>query len=149
MSPRILRYFLNLWPPYLGAGVRVRLLAADFREALVEIRLGWTNRNYFGDHFGGSLYSMTDPFFTLMLIHILGPAYKVTHAAGSIRYLAPARGTVQARFRLTEAQIAAIRAATDGGEKHLPELSADLVDEAGRIVARVTHTLYVRKKPPQ
>src|SRR3990172_839814 len=112
MSPRFLRLFLNLWPPYLGAGVRVRLLAEDCREALVEIRLGWTNRNTFGDHFGGSLYSMTDPFFKLMLIHILGPAYKVPHAAGGIRYLAPARGTVQARFRLTEAQIAAIRAAT-------------------------------------
>ena len=148
MSPRVLRFFLNLWPPYLGAGVRVRLLAGDYREALVEMRLGWTNRNYYGDHFGGSLYSMTDPFFTLMLIHILGPAYKVTHAAGSIRYLAPARGKVRARFRITEEQISAIRAATDGGEKHLPQLSADISDEAGRTVARVTHTLYVRKKRP-
>ena len=149
MNARTLRVFLNLWPPYLGAGVRVRRLADDFREALVELRLHWFNRNYYGDHFGGNLYSMTDPFFTLMLIQVLGPAYRVTHAAGSISYLAPARGTVSARFLLTGEQIAAIKSATESGEKHLPQLGVDIVDSNGKVVARALHTLYVRKKPPR
>lgn len=146
MRARTLRFFMNLWPPFLGAGVHVKELAEDYRDAIVELRLHWYNRNFFGDHFGGSLYSMTDPFYTLMLIHILGPEYRVTHAAGSISYLAPARGTVQARFRITDEQIAAIKAATEGGEKHLPRLLVDIVDRTGNAVARVTHTPYVRRK---
>jgi acyl-coenzyme A thioesterase PaaI-like protein len=140
---------MNLWPPFLGAGVHVKELADDYRDAIVELRLHWYNRNFFGDHFGGGLYSMTDPFYALMLIHILGREYRVTHAAGSISYLTPARGTVQAHFHITDEQIAAIKAATEGGEKHLPKLPADIVDAGGRVVARATHTIYVRKKAPR
>jgi len=143
---RTLRLGLNLWPPFVGAGVHVTSLAEDYREATVELRPHWYNRNFFGDHFGGSLYAMTDPFYTLMLIHILGPEYRVTHAGGSISYLAPARGTVRARFQITDDQIAAIKAAAEGGEKHLPDMSTDIVDRTGSTVARVTHTAYVRRK---
>jgi acyl-coenzyme A thioesterase PaaI-like protein len=143
---RTLRFGLNLWPPYVGAGIHVTTLTEDYREAVVELRPHWYNRNIFGDHFGGSLYAMTDPFFALMLIHILGPDYRVTHAAGSIRYVAPARGVVRAQFRITDDQIAAIKAAAEGGEKHLPEMSTDIVDRTGTAVARVTHTAYVRRR---
>ena len=146
MRARTLRFLLNLWPPFLGAGVHVTALAEDYRDAIIELRPHWYNRNYFGDHFGGSLYAMTYPFFALMLIHILGAEYRVTHAAGSISFLAPARGTVHAHFSITDEQILAIRAATESGEKHLPQLSTDIVDPAGKAVARVTHTAYVRRK---
>jgi hypothetical protein len=146
MRARTLRFFLNLWPPFVGAGIHVTALAEDYRDAIVELRPHWYNRNFFGDHFGGSLYSMTDPFYALMLIHILGREYRVTHAAGSISYLAPARGVVRAQFRITDEQVAAIRAAAEGGEKHLPQFTTDIVDRTGSNVARVTHTAYVRRK---
>jgi hypothetical protein len=70
---------MNLWPPFRGAGVRVRHIAPDWREAHVELKFGLLNRNYVGTHFGGSLYAMTDPFYMLMLIHLLGPDYVVNH----------------------------------------------------------------------
>jgi acyl-coenzyme A thioesterase PaaI-like protein len=149
MRARTLRFFLNLWPPFVGAGIHVTTLAEDYREAIVELRPHWYNRNLFGDHFGGSLYAMTDAFFALMLIHILGPEYRVTHAAGSISYLDPARGVVSARFHITDEQIAAIKAATESGEKHLPQLTVDIVADDGDVVARATHTAYVRKKAPR
>ncbi len=84
-----------------------------------------------------------------MLIHILGSDYRVTHAAGNIRYLAPARGTVRARFRITDGHVAAIKVAAQCGEKHLPQFSVDIVDSDGEVVARATHTAYVRKKAPR
>jgi hypothetical protein len=146
VKARTLRTLLNIWPPFLGAGVHVRALSEDFRDATVELRPHWYNRNYFGDHFGGSLYAMTDPFYALMLIHILGKGYRVTHAAGSISYLAPARGVVSAHFRITDEEVAAIRAAAEGGEKHLPQYTTDILDRHGNTVARVTHTAYVRRK---
>jgi uncharacterized protein DUF4442 len=69
---RKLRRGINFYPPYLGAGVRVACIADDFRHIEVEMPLRFYNRNYFGTHFGGSLYSMCDPFYVLMLANILG-----------------------------------------------------------------------------
>ena len=49
-TPRGIRWFLNLYGPYLGAGVRVDYLAEDFRELKVSMGLRWYNRNYVGTH---------------------------------------------------------------------------------------------------
>ena len=104
------------WPPFLGAGIRVRSLSDDFRDAVVELRLGRLNRNYVGTHFGGSLYAMTDPFFMITLLHNLGSDYLVWDKSGSIEYVAPGRGVVLAHFALTEARIAEVRAQAAGGD---------------------------------
>ena len=77
MKPRHLRWGMNLWPPFLGAGIRVRHIAPDWSEVRVELRQGLLNRNYVGTHYGGSLFSMTDPFYALMLMHLLGSRYLV------------------------------------------------------------------------
>ena len=57
----------------LSKGQRVSL-AKSGGGALTRVRmgLGWYNRNYVGTQFGGSLYSMTDPFFMLMIMENLG-----------------------------------------------------------------------------
>ena len=125
-SAKQLRKGMKWWPPFLGAGIRVERFADDFREAVVELKLGRLNRNAVGTHFGGSLYAMTDPFFAIMLMHILGDRYLVWDKAGSIEYVAPGRGTVQARFVLTEGRIAEIRAQAEGGEKVLPEFQVEI-----------------------
>jgi hypothetical protein len=72
MNARLLRRGMKFWPPFLGAGISVKSLSDDFRDAVVELKLGRLNRNYVGTHFGGSLYAMTDPFFMIMLLHNLG-----------------------------------------------------------------------------
>jgi hypothetical protein len=139
---------MNLWPPFRGAGVRVRHIATDWHETHLELNLGLFNRNYIGTHFGGSLYAMTDPFHMLMLIHLLGPEYAVNHRGGRIEYLAPARGRVTATLRVESAEVEGIRARVASAGKDAPEFSADIVDAAGAVVARAIHTLHVRRKGP-
>jgi acyl-coenzyme A thioesterase PaaI-like protein len=147
MSPRLLRFGLNLWPPFRGAGIRVRRIAPDWSEALVELRQGLLNRNLVGTHYGGSLFSMTDPFYALMLIHLLGERYLVWDQAASIEFVAPGRGTVRARFALDEDKLSEIKALAAGGDKVLPTFDAEIRDDAGALVARVHKTVYVRLKP--
>ena len=147
MNARLLRRGMKFWPPFLGAGIRVQSLSEDFRDAVVELRLGRFNRNYVGTHFGGSLYAMTDPFFMIMLLHNLGGDYLVWDKSGSIEYEAPGRGTVTAHFHLSEKRIAEIRAEAAGGGKIFPEFEVNVKDAAGEIVARVRKILYVRLKP--
>ena len=68
-TPKRLKRMLNLYPPYLGAGVRITYLSEDWQELHVSMSLHWYNRNAVGTHFGGSLYSMVDPNLMLMLMH--------------------------------------------------------------------------------
>lgn len=142
-----LRRGMAWWPPFLGAGIKVKSFADDFRDAVVEMKLGRLNRNAVGTHFGGSLYAMTDPFYAIMLIHNLGREYLVWDKAGSIEYVAPGRGTVSAHFTLTEARLQEIRSQAAKGEKVLPEFSVEIRDKSGTLVALVRKTLYVRLKP--
>lgn len=146
-SSRKLRRFIRLYPPYLGAGVRVTHIAADFRRIDVEMPLRFYNRNYVGTHFGGSLYSMVDPFYMLMLINILGPGYIVWDKAANIRFKKPGRGVMKATFELTEEKIAEIRAAAETQPKVEPQFQVLIKDEEGNVVAEVDKLLYVKKKP--
>ncbi len=140
-----LRLGINLWPPFIGAGIHVLYIAEDYREVRVRMALRWYNRNYVGTHFGGSLYAMTDPFFMLMLMHNLGKGYVVWDKSSRIHYRAPGKGTVYADFRLSEEQIAAVKAETADGEKHEPTFSVNVTDASGKVIATVEKTLYVRR----
>ncbi len=71
MNTRIFR-LLRFWPPYLGAGVRVVEFDPGLTHMKIAMKLRFWNRNYVGTHLGGSLYSMVDPFYMLMLMHNLG-----------------------------------------------------------------------------
>lgn len=144
---RLLRWGLNLYPPYLGAGVRVLHIAGDFREVRVKMGLGWYNRNYVGTQFGGSLYSMTDPFFMLMVMENLGRDYIVWDKAASIDFISPGKGPVHAEFRVDDELLAQIRQHTADGDKYLPELRVEVRDDEGTLVAIVHKTLYIRLKP--
>jgi acyl-coenzyme A thioesterase PaaI-like protein len=147
VKPGLLRFLVNLYPPYIGAGVRIASIEPDWSEMVVELKLRFYNRNYVGTHYGGNLFTMTDPFHMLMLIHRLGPEYKVWDQRAEITYLKPGRGRVRATMGVTEAQLQQIREATDNGAKHLPRFLVEIIDEQGDVVATVDKTLYVRRKP--
>lgn len=146
VSARKLRFAMNIWPPFVGAGIGVRHIAPDFRSATVEMPLRWTNRNYVGTHFGGSLYAMVDPFLMVMLLHNLGAEYHVWDKSGSIDYLAPGRGRVWARLELAEKDLQQVRQMTEAGDKHLHLFSIDIKDDEGMVVARVEKVIYIRRK---
>jgi len=137
---------LNVYPPYLGAGVRIRRIAQDLRTFEVEMKLRWWNRNYVGTHFGGSLYSMCDPFFMLILIEALGREFIVWDKAAQIHFRRPGRGTLRATFHISEERIEAIRQEALSQGKVEPTFEVEVLDEAGEVVARVEKLLYVRRK---
>lgn len=142
-----LRRVLNLWPPFLFAGIRVRELSDDFRHARVELHQHWYNRNFVGTHFGGSLFAMTDPFWMIMTMQSLGGGYIVWDKAATIEFMKPGRGTVTAEFTLGDDVLDAIRAATAGGEKYLHWFETPVTDAGGETVALVRKQVYVRRKP--
>jgi acyl-coenzyme A thioesterase PaaI-like protein len=143
-TPTRFRWTLNLYPPLWGTGIWVERVAPDFREVVVSMAKRFYNHNAFGDHFGGSLAAMTDPFFTLMLMKILGPDYRVIDSETRIRFLERARGKVLARFMIGEDALEEIRAAAANGDKVLRTFRVAITNREGRTVARVDKTIYVR-----
>lgn len=146
--PRIFRMIVNSWPPYLGAGIVVEEIADDWRTIRVAMKLRWYNRNYVNSHFGGSLFSMTDPFFMLMLLRNLGREFVVWDMAARIQYLKPGRGTVKAVFFLGPKRLDEICEKAGSGNKVTEIFLVDVVDAQGERVATVKKTLYIRKKLP-
>ena len=145
-SSHALRRWINLWPPFLGAGIRIRYIAPDMKAVDVEMKLRWWNANYVGTHFGGSLFAMTDAFYMLMVMHHLGTGYVVWDKAATIRYRKPGKGTVRAEFRLSDNQIEDIREKLKTLPKYEPVFSVEVKDDAGVVIAEVDKVLHVRKK---
>lgn len=143
-----LKLMFNLWPPLIGAGIRITRIQPDWKEVDVEMKLRRWNANYVGTHYGGSLYSITDPFYMVMFIEILGRDYIVWDKSASIRFRRPGRGTVFAKFRITDEQIAEIREALKKEEKIDREFSVDVKSEDGEIIAEVKKLLQFRNKKP-
>jgi Domain of unknown function (DUF4442) len=143
-----LRRLVNLWPPFLGAGIRIKHIAPDMKSVDIEMKLRFWNANYVGTHFGGSLFAMTDPFYMLMLMLManLGRDYIVWDKAATIRYRKPGKGTVRAKFRLSDRQIDDIREKLKTLPKYEPVFSVEVKDEAGAVIAEVEKVLHVRKK---
>ena len=138
-----LTHVLNLYPPYLGAGVRVRERGP--RCYLVSMTLRPWNQNYLGTHFGGSLYSMCDPFFALILARNLGSGWEAWDKSATIRFRKPGRGRVSALFEIPEGRIREIREQVEAHGRADALFSAEIRDEGGEVVAEVEKVIHIRR----
>ena len=146
LRQRLKERFVNLYPPMLGAGIRSRKV--DERTVEVQMKLTALNRNLVGVHFGGSLYSMCDPWFMLILMRQLGRDYIVWDKAASIQFKKPGKGRVSARFHISPERVEEIRRDVDTQGKIEPVFHVDVLSDNGEVVASVEKLLYVRKKNP-
>ena len=146
IGPRLFRILMNCWPPFWGMRIHILRISPDWREVSVRMKLSLRNQNYVGSHFGGGLFSMTDPFYMLMLMNVLGGEYLVWDKAANIQFVSPGRGTVFAHFKLTDERLAEIREKTVSGEKFEPTYRINVVDADDNIVAIVDKTIYIRRK---
>jgi len=104
------------------------------------------NRNYVGTHFGGSLFSMTDPFYMLILSKKLGKDYIVWDKEATIKFKKPGKGTLTAHFNITRKQLQDIKNKADNHYKVEPIFNILVKDGQGDIVAEITKTVYIRHK---
>jgi len=146
-SAEKLRRIMNWYGPYLGAAVKLEYIADDWREVRVTMKMRWYNRNAVGTHFGGSLYSMIDPHYMLMLMRLLGKEYVIWDKAAYIEFIKPGTGKLTAVMKVTDEMLEKVKHATANGEKYLPEYPVEIINEEGELVAKAIKTLYIRKKP--
>ena len=146
ITPKLFKRMLNIYPPYIGAGIHVTYISEDWKELHVSMALRWFNRNAVGTHFGGSLYSMIDPHLMLLLMKSLGKDYLVWDKSADIEFIKASKKKVTSVIKFQHEDIEDIRKKTDNGEKYLPNFILEIKDEDEDLVARVKKTIYVRKK---
>jgi hypothetical protein len=138
--------FINVYAPFLGAGIQLKETDEHLRTFKVAMRLTWFNKNIKGVHFGGSLYAMCDPFYMWILMENLGSEYIVWDKAASIQFKKPGTGTVEAIFHISEPEIEQIRQEVNTIGRNDYVFKTVVTNEDGQIVAEVEKTVYVRKK---
>lgn len=146
IKSKLQRWGFNVFPAYRGTGARVTYIAHDYREIHIKLPLCWRTRNYVGTIYGGSMYAAVDPMYMIMLIKNLGPEYVVWDKAASIRFRKPGRGTLYAKFVLSEEDLLQIKNELN----RVPSLDrvyeVKLTNAEGEVHALVEKTIYIRKK---
>ena len=147
--PAISKFILNHYSPYQGAGIKVDKI--DLKNYHIRVKMPLTNKNQnvVGTHFGGSLYSMVDPFYMLILIHHLGPRYIVWDKSANITFLSPGRSTVYADIRLDQDEVEHIKELTENFTPVFRNYTLNIFDESGIRIAEIQKTLYIRRKSPK
>jgi len=146
VSPKTFRRIINLYPPYLGAGIKVEYIRKDWKELHVSMVLRWYNRNAVGTHFGGSLYSMIDPHLMLLLMQLLGKEYSVWDKSANIEFVKASKKKVSCIIRISDDDLEEIRRNTEKGNKYFPRFLIEIKDESNDLIAIVEKVIYVRKK---
>lgn len=147
--PAISKFMLNHYSPYRGAGIAIETFDLDRYFIRVKMSLTRKNRNIVGTHFGGSLYSMVDPFYMLILMHHLGHKYIVWDKSASINFLSPGRSEVVADIKLSKNEIDEIKRLAENYEPVLRHYTLNILDDAGTRIAEVEKILYIRRKKPK
>jgi acyl-coenzyme A thioesterase PaaI-like protein len=148
LKTELWRWAFNLHPTYRSTGAWVTFISHDFREVRVRLPLSWRTRNYVGTLFGGSIYSAVDPFYMIMLIKNLGPGYIVWDKAATVRFKRPGRGTLYAKFVLSDEELSVIRHESQRQESLDRVYEIQLTDAEGMVCAVVEKTIYIRRKQP-
>ena len=144
LTPYLLKMRINTYAPYIGAGIKIEHINLDQGLCVVSMGLNSLNKNIVGTQFGGSLYSMVDPFYMLMLMHQLGSSYVVWDKSSHIEFVAPGNSKVTARMKIPSDEIKTIQDLAKDGESVFREYKVDIVDEQQKIIATVTKTIYIR-----
>ena len=137
---------INWYPPYIGAGIKLKKVNQDKTRMEVELRKTWFNKNLFGTHFGGSLYAMCDPFYVFIVHNYLGIGYVVWDKSAEIKFIKPGTGKVKAIFEISQEKLLELKGKVDHIGKHTVFFETVITNEDKEVVAKVRKEIYMRKK---
>jgi acyl-coenzyme A thioesterase PaaI-like protein len=140
------RLRFNFFPAFRATGARVTWISEDMRALRIKLPLNLRTRNIHGTVFGGAMYAATDPLYAILIKVGLGPGYIIWDKVGAIRYRRPGRSALYAECRVTEEDLAGLRAKLEAQPSVDVEREIELVDEAGVVHATVRKTIYVARK---
>lgn len=145
-KPKTVLNLISYWPPFLAAGISIKNFDLDQGFVESKLKINLINKNYFGTHFGGSLYSMCDPWYVFILAHMIGKDYIIWDVESSIKFKKAVAETVTAKFEISKELAQSIKFGANQADKVLPEFNTTIQTKDGIVVAEVYKKLYVKRK---
>ncbi|ACR18724.1 YiiD C-terminal domain-containing protein [Corynebacterium kroppenstedtii] len=108
-SPRLFAAAMSAYPPLFAAGVRIRDIPDDWSSAHLVLKVNRLNSNAHGAAFGGSLFSMTDAMFGMLVMQRLGRENEAWTRTGTFQYINPGRNNAHATIQVTDAMVEQIK----------------------------------------
>lgn len=140
---------INLYSPFWGSGIKVLNYNKEKQQINVQLKMNFFNKGYMGTHFGGSLYSMCDPFYVYLLMKSLGSSYMVWDKRAEIEYIKRNNNSVFAKFEVSENDIETIKSQLSKQKKIDYSFTINVTDSKENTIALVKKTIYVRKLTPK
>lgn len=137
---------INLYPPFIGAGIRLKSINEHGNRIVVTMKLRWYNKNINGTQFGGSLYAMCDPFYVIACYSTFGNDYIYWDKSASIEYIRPGASKVTAVCEIPLEKLKEMKEEVDRLGKNTYTFTTDIKDTSDKVVARVTKEIYIKKK---
>lgn len=137
---------INWYPPFLFSGIKLIDHSEDFTWFKTQLKVRWWNKNLVGTAFGGSLYSMCDPFFMFILMINLGDQYIIWDKHAFIDFQKPGKGTVFAEFKLSQQQIEEVKQVVAKEGSYIFEFPCQIQNSQGEQIARLKKGVYVKRK---
>ena len=145
ITPRRLMKLLSFWPPYFFSGIKIIGVNDNFTKIDVCMKQRFWNTNYVGSHFGGSLYSMCDPFYMFILLHHL-KGHTVWDKGAKFNFKKPGYGTVFATFEIELETIQLLKEEASKSYSFSPVFKTVIRDQANTVILELEKTLYIKKK---
>jgi acyl-coenzyme A thioesterase PaaI-like protein len=143
LAHRRLNHFLtNLYPALFFTGIRITEITPDWRT--IQVRLGGLlSITPMGAPFGGTLFTMCDPWFMMILVHHFGPEFKIWDKSATIHFRKRGKGTLNATFTISEEELLAIRETVMREGESNPVFSTQILNAEGEVIADVHKTIYI------
>lgn len=142
---RILK-LIQFWGPYLFSGIKVVYISKDLHEIKVRLKTSFWNSNYFGTHYGGSLFSMCDPFYVFIVLDKMSKEHIAWDKSSEIDFVKAVKEPVFASFKIESELIEKFKSDCLENFKIEPVFETDVVTASGEVVARIKKKIYIRRK---
>ena len=142
----MLRTFMNWYPMYFGSGGKILFWASDSSEVHLRLKLNIWTYNYVGTIFGGSFFSAADPFYMVMLLRSLGPAYVVWDKTAHIRFKKPGKTKLYAVLIISPDDLQNIKNQVRDCGHATKTFSIQWIDKDKTVYAEIERQCYVADK---
>lgn len=146
---KYLLFLWNFWPPFWGSGISIVKISKDYRYVKARLKKRPWTANYVGTQYGGSIYSMTDPFYMVMLLMNLGRDFIIWDKSASIRFLKPGKTDLFGEFILTQDILDFIKKSAMQNGKFEWTVTIKVKDKNDVVCAEVEKILWVKYKKYQ
>lgn len=147
VSENLLKWAIRFYPPLFFQRIWVKKFDKGFTGVHVKISKSFLNSNYNNSIFGGTIFSASDPFYSLLFDQILkrkGFKVRVWLKSAQIQYLKPGRSNLYFRISLTEADIQEAEKALKGVGKFVKAFPLEILNSKGELCASVINEVYIR-----